>query len=85
MRNKNRIRGKDMGGDLGKESKEYSYRRITKFLISKIREISCTYKKKSHLQKKVNSLLGDSHHWRMPLVTTVSTVPVLLFPMIRLR
>ena len=59
-----------MRGDLGKESKEYSYKRISKLLISKIKEILCTHKKKSNLQKKVNSLLGDSHHWRMPLVVT---------------
>ena len=41
-----------MRGDLGKESKEYSYKRISKLLISKIKEILCTYKKKSNLQKE---------------------------------
>ena len=74
MRNNNGIKEKDMRGDLGKESKEYFYRRIAKSLTFKNKSNFMHLQKEKHSKKKVNSSLGDSHHWRMPLVTFTSRI-----------
>ena len=54
--------------DLGKESKEYCYRRTTKLLNFKNKRNFMHLREEKHIKNKVNSSLGDSHHWRMPLV-----------------
>ena len=58
-----------MRGDLGKESKEYSYKRITKLLKFKNKRNFIYLQEEKHLKRKVNSSLGDLHHWHMPLVS----------------
>ena len=58
IRNKNGIKGKDMRRDLGKESKEYSYRRITKLLKFKNKRNFMHLQKEKHIKRKVNSSLG---------------------------
>ena len=57
-----------MKGDLVKESKEYSYKRITKLLEFKNKRNFMHLQEEKHLKRKFNSSLGDSHHWRVPLV-----------------
>ena len=69
-----------MRGDLGKESKEYSYRRITKLLKFRNKRNFMHLQEEKHLKRKVNSSLGNSHHWRMPLVALLPTI-FLHFPL----